>query len=102
MIRSNKITKSAKGQPCTLRTPWCNDDKRTTVWCHSPFSMHGHGGSIKSHDPFGCYGCSACHDVLDGRTHAKDVTREEKEHMFMHAHAESVLILVELGIIKIL
>jgi hypothetical protein len=100
-VRSAKIRKSAENQPCTVRSPWCNGRTDTTVWAHSPFQVHGHGTSIKSGDIFGCYACSACHDALDGRTHAKEITREEKQAMYLRGNAESWQVLIELGIIKV-
>lgn len=57
----------ARGQPCMLRTVYCNDNRETTVGCH--LRMIGiSGAGMKAPDLFIAWGCSACHDVVDGRT----------------------------------
>lgn len=62
------IRKSAKGEECTLLIPGvCNRDPATTVLCHSNALADGKGMGLKAPDTAACYGCSACHDVLDGR-----------------------------------
>jgi hypothetical protein len=62
------IRKSAKNQDCTLRIPGvCNYNPETTVLCHSPFLESGRGMGLKAPDDEACFGCSACHDVLDRR-----------------------------------
>lgn len=62
-IRSKKITKSAKGESCTLNTPHCNGDSSTVVFCHAPSELKGI--ATKSDDFWGCYGCSDCHRYVD-------------------------------------
>lgn len=62
------IRKSARGEDCTLLIAGvCNRDPATTVLCHSNLLEHGKGLGLKAPDTKACYGCSACHDVLDGR-----------------------------------
>jgi hypothetical protein len=62
------IRKSARGEDCTLLIAGvCNRDPATTVLCHSNQLEHGKGLGLKAPDTRACYGCSACHDVLDGR-----------------------------------
>ena len=62
------IRKAARGQDCTLRIPGvCNFDPDTTVLCHSNNLADGKGMGLKAPDTEACFGCSACHDVLDGR-----------------------------------
>lgn len=62
------IRRSAKGEACTLMIPGvCNHDPATTVLCHSNALADGKGLGLKAPDTAACYGCSACHDVLDGR-----------------------------------
>lgn len=61
--------KNAKGQPCTLRFPGCNpgpENERVQL-CH--LRMFGGGGTgLKPHDSEAIFGCTHCHDLLDGRT----------------------------------
>lgn len=62
------IRKSAKDQECTIRLPGvCNYDVSTTVLCHSNELADGKGMGLKAPDTCAAYGCSACHDVVDGR-----------------------------------
>ena len=60
-----KLTKSARGEECTLQIhPYCNGNPETVVLCHLP---SGSGMGQKSPDWFAVYGCSDCHDVIDYR-----------------------------------
>ena len=65
--RSTPIRRAARGQDCTLRLSVCNFDPDTTVLCHSNFLIDGKGMGMKAPDMAAAFGCSACHDVLDGR-----------------------------------
>lgn len=60
--QSKKLTKSARGQECLIRSPVCNGDSETTVLCH----LNGGGMATKKSDLFGAFGCSACHSFVDG------------------------------------
>lgn len=63
MSKQTKITKSAKGEDCSLRvSPNCKDDE-TVVLCHLNTNYRGTG--FKSPDLFGVYGCHWCHGLLD-------------------------------------
>lgn len=62
-MKQNKYTKSAREKECEIRIPGiCNHNPMTTVFCH----LNG-GGGMKHLDIHGSYGCSACHDAVDGR-----------------------------------
>lgn len=61
------IRKAARGQECTLRFPVCNYNPETTALCHSNLLEDGKGMGLKAPDTAAAFGCSACHDVLDGR-----------------------------------
>lgn len=66
--RNKKLLASAQGKDCQLRIPGvCNGNPETVVWCHLNGQEYGKGMGHKSHDLFGFYGCSACHDVYDAR-----------------------------------
>jgi hypothetical protein len=61
----SKLRKSAKGRECQIRIPGvCNFNPETTVLCH----LNGGGMGMKHPDLFGAFGCSDCHDWVDGRT----------------------------------
>ena len=47
-----------------IRSPFCNFNPETTVLCHT----NGAGIGTKQPDLLGAWGCSACHDYVDGRT----------------------------------
>lgn len=64
-LKSTKITQSAKGETCELRTQFCNNNPQTTVFCHAPSDDLAYG--MKNHDWWGAYGCSSCHDFVDGK-----------------------------------
>jgi hypothetical protein len=62
------IRRAARGQDCKIRLPGvCNYDPATTVLCHSNFLKDGKGMGLKAPDTAAAFGCSSCHDVLDGR-----------------------------------
>ncbi|NWA20322.1 DUF1364 domain-containing protein [Serratia liquefaciens] len=65
-FRSKALRDSARGQCCTLQIPGiCNGNPETTVLCHLPSNTHGIG--YKSDDYWAVFGCSSCHDAIDGR-----------------------------------
>ena len=71
-----KLRDSACGEDCTLQIhPYCNGNPETVVLCHLP---SGAGIGQKSPDWFAVYGCSDCHDLIDGRTSNAQI-REWKE-----------------------
>lgn len=62
------IRRAARGQDCTVEILGvCNRDPSTVVLCHSNRLADGKGMGLKAPDTAGCFGCSSCHDVLDGR-----------------------------------
>ena len=66
--RMTPIRRAARGQDCTLQLPGiCNCDPETTALCHSNELTSGKGMGLKAPDTEAAFGCSACHDVLDGR-----------------------------------
>jgi hypothetical protein len=66
MIRSTKVLRSAKGQPCAGRFPGiCNGNPETTVWAHLNGHRFGKGAGLKAHDILGLHLCADCHRYLD-------------------------------------
>jgi hypothetical protein len=61
--KQTKITKSAKGEDCTLLLGNCSGNE-TVVLCHIGKNR---GMAIKCSDHFAVYACSNCHDIIDGR-----------------------------------
>ncbi len=99
-VRSKRARDAANGQACTLRLPFvCNGNPQTTVLCHSNRGADGKGRGIKAGDDHACFGCSSCHDVLDGRAPRKGgLTKEMVEVEFDRAVEETQAILARMGI----
>jgi len=67
-MAKHRLRKLARGRDCTIRIPGsCNGNPETTVLCHLP----GGGMGYKQDDLFAAWGCSGCHDAIDGRVPAK-------------------------------
>jgi len=96
-VKSTKITRAAKGQPCTLRIPGvCNRDDSTSVFSH----LNGGGMAIKHHDLHGCISCSDCHDWLDERI----ISRADYDHKmceFLRAMVETQNFLMKQKLIQV-
>jgi hypothetical protein len=61
----SKITKSARGQACTIRLDGCygGANNENVVFCH----INGGGMGMKALDIHGAYGCFHCHNKIDLR-----------------------------------
>jgi hypothetical protein len=87
--KSTPARRAARGRDCTLvLVGVCNHDPATTVLCHSNRLADGKGMGLKAPDTAACFGCSACHDVLDGRRPLpRWLTRQELNDAFDRASA---------------
>ena len=93
----SKITKSARGEMCTVRIPQkCNWNPETTVFAH----LSGGGMGMKKSDLNGAYACSSCHDVIDGRV-PSDYPKTIIELWHRQAVERTQTILLEKGLIVI-
>ena len=93
----NKYRNSARDEECTLRLyPHCNGNPETVVLCHLPSNA---GMGRKSPDWWAVYGCSGCHDVIDGRCKA-DIPAAEVEQSKLRALYETQTKMREKGLIK--
>lgn len=72
------------------RTQWCNSNPETTVWCHLADQWAGRGFAHKAHDLLGFLGCNTCHDVIDGRAHITDTSREERRQWSYEAVCRTI------------
>ncbi len=91
----SKYTKSAKGQGCQIRIPGvCNYNPDTTVFCH----INGAGMGYKFPDIIGSYGCSSCHDVIDGRVDI-GLTRADRDAYMMAGLVRTQIIMIENGVL---
>jgi hypothetical protein len=78
----------ARGQPCLLRSPICNNDIDTSVACHGAGVALGKGLAYKISDPLSVIGCSSCNNYTDAYGGA---TAIEKRAVFEAGHARQVL-----------
>ena len=93
-MKQTKITKSARGEDCSLRIPnICNFNPETTVLCH--VNTKYKGVAMKSPDLFALYGCSSCHSALDSNLEGLEA------QWVMDAVFETQYKLMEKGLIKI-
>ncbi|WP_300752196.1 nuclease domain-containing protein [Janthinobacterium sp.] len=100
--RSTPIRAAARDQDCTLRlASVCNFDPATTVLCHSNFLADGKGMGLKAPDTAAAFGCSACHDVLDGRRpRPAELSLAELDATFYAAVRRTHEILRRLGLLN--
>lgn len=86
------LRKLARGRDCQVRIPGvCNFDPDTTVLAH--YRLAGLCGmGLKSHDLFGAWACSSCHDEIDRRTHNCDIDYVSLAHLEGVLRTLSVLI----------
>lgn len=66
MAKQTKITKSARGEDCTLLLGQCSSNE-TVVLCHIGKNR---GMAFKCSDHFAVYACGNCHKVIDGQTNS--------------------------------
>jgi len=94
-----KLRDSARGEECTLQIhPHCNGNPETVVLCHLP---SGSGMGQKSPDWFAVYGCSSCHDIIDGRVNLSSDIELELLKIINRALFRTLTRMIEKGLIKI-
>lgn len=98
-LKSKNLRDSANGQDCTLNIAGvCNYDSSTVVLCHFPDESKGIGK--KSDDISSGFGCSCCHDVVDGRR--KSVEWDSAKNWYMRrAQTRTLRKWIEMGIVEI-
>lgn len=101
--RMTPIRRAARGQDCTLQLPGiCNYACDTTVLCHSNFLKDGKGMGLKAPDTAAAFGCSSCHDVLDGRRpRPAGMSAADLEAAFYAGVARTHQILSKLGLLPL-
>ena len=78
--------------------PYCNNDTETTVLCHLNSSRKGM--ALKSLDYFAVYGCSDCHNIIDGRVKT-DVPKDEIYRCQLRALEKTWSQMIDEGLITI-
>lgn len=96
MIKSKKIRESARSEDCSLRLVPCSSTE-TTVLCHIGRVK---GVGLKCPDFFAVYGCSNCHDVLDGRVNA-GFSKTELKAEALRALEETQIKLFNKGLLSV-
>jgi len=88
---SSKITKAARGQPCTVRLDGCygGPENETVVAAHL---CNGSFGK-KALDIHSAFCCSSCHDQLDGRK-SSNYNKEELllSHLLGMVRTQQILV----------
>lgn len=98
-IKSKKLRDSAQGELCTFQIVGvCNYNPETTVLCHLPDESHGM--ALKSDDFSAAFGCSSCHDVIDGRATSIEYIQNSGFYN-RRAHTRTIRKWLEKGLIKI-
>jgi len=88
------LRKLARDKPCQIRAPGiCNHDPATTVLCHLPSG----GMGMKSHDLIATWGCSNCHDAIDGRRYSLE--RDFREKLALEGMRRTIEQLIKEGAI---
>lgn len=90
----------AKGKPCMIRLVGiCNRDDATTVLCHERV-IDLSGAGLKAPDFFAAWGCSSCHDVVDGRVES-GLTYDQRRLALSDGVRATQLCLLNAGIISV-
>lgn len=88
------LTELARGRDCKIRVPGhCNGNPETSVWCHVRL-IGISGAGFKAMDLLGAIGCSACHDVVDGRKKTR-FTYAQRRLMLLEGVCRTQVLLVE-------
>ena len=74
MAKQTKITKSARGEDCSLRLGQCSSNE-TVILAHIG---RDRGMGYKSADYMAVYSCANCHDIIDGRVNTEKLRALEE------------------------
>ena len=105
MIRIKKIRDSAKGEDCTVNSPWCNYTPETTRLIHYRTLGDNAGTGFKPNDTSACYSCSECDRFLgEGNRGSKEIPRTfeyyERQELWFRAMRRTWDLLIENGVLK--
>ena len=96
MAKKINLRKEANGRDCQIRSKKCNHNPETTVLCHPHKPSISGGMGLKAPDEIGAWGCSACHDWVDGRSDIAD-SRVERDVVFYEGVFRTQIILKDEG-----
>jgi hypothetical protein len=77
----------ARGRPCLIQSPICNNNCETTVACHGSGVANGKGMGYKVHDWLTAWGCSDCNHYTDAY---KGATAENKRKAWQAGHIRQI------------
>ena len=98
-MKQTKITKSAKGEDCSLQIfPYCSQNPEETILAHINSASKGIGK--KSEDWFGVFSCSVCHDIIDKRRYT-ELTEEEIQKCILRGLHRTWIRWIEVGLVKV-
>ncbi len=96
------LRKLARGRECQIRSFACNRNPETVVLCHIHKPSISGGTGLKADDLLAGFGCSFCHDLVDGRGAGKNMmTRQDRDILLYEAIFRTLKILLDEGKIKI-
>lgn len=95
------ITTLAKGRPCEIRAAAVCASSETVVLCH--VRMTGISGlGFKAPDWLGAFGCSRCHDIVDGRALDWETWPGWRRDLaLLEGTARTLVILIHEGVIQV-
>ena len=100
-----KLRQSARMQECTFQIPSvCNFDPETVVLCHLPDDSGTGKMGGKSEDWIAAFGCSNCHDFIDGRRYlflSHGELKDDIEFYMRRATLRTWKKWIETGLIKV-
>lgn len=97
-IVSQELRDSARGEACTLRLPGvCTFGE--AFLCHLPGPSSG--TATKENDTHTAYGCSACHDAIDGRNNGHGLSGAIILDAMLRGHSETLARMVQRGLILV-
>ena len=97
MKKLTPIQASARGERCTFNLMCCNYNPETTVLCHDTRFIDSN--SPRKCDARAAYGCSNCHDAMDGRTEIKWGSRHMKRYTWATAIMKTHVRLMQKGLL---
>lgn len=90
-VRSEKLLVACRAIACQH----CGRDDGTVVAAHSNEAIHGKGRSIKASDIYVASLCHHCHMALD---QGSQMTKAERQTVWLTAHLKTVTQLVKRGL----
>ena len=95
------LREEARGKQCQIRSDYCNGNAETTVLCHIHKPSISGGMGLKANDLLAAWGCSDCHDLVDGKGAGKNLMlRQERDILLYEGVFRTQKILLDEGILK--